>query len=312
MTETGREPVPFPRDRFVGEPGYDIFTNEQTMIGYTLDHRVNDTWSLRQSARYTNVDTNTRRVQIGAMVSETQAIRYAWAFPETSHAFQIDNQVNAKFTAGPTSHDLTMGLDYLREKSRYNESSLGLMMPPAYPLFDVFDPVYGASVTRPPTATKINMTRSQIGVYAQTSNTRLHRGQTSVGWFAYRFMPRVICVPAPGSSVTSTNVAFASLPSVLAFLSLASLDTAGARSILRGCSPAISMLTRSILAASRASTEVFAQSLTPSGWASSWSGCRSVPAPPAIRPTPSRKRSYGCCDRSLTSPPATHPTTSTR
>ncbi|WP_191578832.1 TonB-dependent siderophore receptor [Achromobacter insolitus] len=156
-----------PRDRFVGEPGYDIFTNEQTMVGYTLDHRLNDTWSVRQSARYTNVDTNTRRVQIGAMASETQAIRYAWAFPETAHAFQIDNQVNAKFTAGPTRHDLTFGLDYLREKSRYNESSLGLMLPPASPLFDVFNPDYGTPVTRPPTATKINMTRNQLGVYAQ-------------------------------------------------------------------------------------------------------------------------------------------------
>ncbi|CAM3983858.1 TonB-dependent siderophore receptor [Bordetella tumulicola] len=156
-----------PRDRFVGEPGYDIFTNEQTMVGYTLDHRINDTWSLRQSTRYTNVDTNTRRVQIGAMVSESEAIRYAWAFPETSRIFQIDNQLNAKFQAGPTHHDVTFGLDYLREKSRYNESSLGLLLPPASPLFDVFDPQYGTPVTRPPTATKINMTRSQLGIYAQ-------------------------------------------------------------------------------------------------------------------------------------------------
>jgi len=156
-----------PRDRFVGEPGYDIFTNEQAMVGYTLDHRMNDTWSLRQSARYTNVDTNTRRVQIGAMLSDTQAVRYAWAFPETSHTFQIDNQLNAKFNAGPTRHDVTFGLDYLREKSRYNESSLGLMLPPASPLFNVFDPDYGTPVTRPATATKINMTRSQLGLYAQ-------------------------------------------------------------------------------------------------------------------------------------------------
>ncbi|KAG1478088.1 hypothetical protein G6F54_014017 [Rhizopus delemar] len=41
------------------------------------------------------------------------------------------------------------------------------MLPPASPLFNVFDPDYGTPVTRPATATKINMTRSLLGLYAQ-------------------------------------------------------------------------------------------------------------------------------------------------
>ncbi|OZI29284.1 TonB-dependent siderophore receptor [Bordetella genomosp. 1] len=169
-----------PRDRYVGDPDFDRFTNRQTLFGYTLDHRVNDVWQLRQTARVSEVNARTRRVQIGLMATETQAVRYAWAFPETARAFQIDNQANAEFAVGATRHHLTLGLDYLRERSRFTESQLDILRNGSggFALFDLYDPDYGnLDIRTPADALVINQRREQLGLYAQD---RIEFGRLSV------------------------------------------------------------------------------------------------------------------------------------
>lgn len=157
------------RDRYVGDPDYDRFRNEQTLVGYTLDHRFNDALSFRQTARYSEVDTDTRRVQIGAMPTDTQAIRYAWAFPESSRAIQVDNQLAWKFDTGPVKHNLLIGFDYLRESSNFTESQLTLLLPPiSPPLFDLYNPDYAnAGIQTPPDGMRIDQRRDQLGLYLQ-------------------------------------------------------------------------------------------------------------------------------------------------
>lgn len=157
------------RDRYVGDPDYDRFRNEQILVGYTLDHRFSDALSFRQTARYSDVDTDTRRVQLGMMQSDTQAVRYAWAFPESSHAFQIDNQAALKLSTGPVRHDILVGVDYLRESSDFTESQLTLLLPPlSPPLFDLYDPDYAnAGLSVPPDGMRIDQRREQLGLYLQ-------------------------------------------------------------------------------------------------------------------------------------------------
>ncbi|WP_067758254.1 TonB-dependent siderophore receptor [Orrella dioscoreae] len=157
-----------PRERYVGDPDFDRFHNEQLLLGYTLDHRINDRASFRQTARYSEVDTHTQRVQIGLMATEKDAVRYAWRFPERSRVLQIDNQLDLRLRTGPVSHALLLGLDYLQEDSRFEESALTLFMPPSYPLFDLQDPRYDIGpIASPAAAMKIRQRRDQLGVYAQ-------------------------------------------------------------------------------------------------------------------------------------------------
>lgn len=156
-----------PRDTFVGEPGYDHFKNTQWSVGYELEHVLSERWTLRQNTRYMEVDTDTQRVQAycpsAASCDPSALLRYAWAFPETSKLFTIDNQAIATFDTGRAKHTLLLGVDYSREKSAFEESQLSILGTP----FNAYDPVYGTPVSRPGPGMLIDQKLSQIGLYAQ-------------------------------------------------------------------------------------------------------------------------------------------------
>jgi iron complex outermembrane receptor protein len=154
-----------PTNRFIAEPDYDRFENEQAMFGYAFSHRANDTWTFRQNVRYTYVNTDTQRVQALSLGANQRTLsRYAWAFPEHSGIFAIDQNAEASFATGVLNHTVLVGVDYQREDARYDESQLVLA-----PSIDVFNPIYGASITRPPLATRITQSRQQVGGYLQDS-----------------------------------------------------------------------------------------------------------------------------------------------
>lgn len=158
------------RSRYVGDPDYDRFTNTQTFVGYTLEHRFSEHTGFRQTARISDVDTDSRRVQIGLMASPTQAVRYAWAFPESARAFQIDNQFHTALTTGPLRHRVLAGVDYLRETAHFTESQLNILTNASggYALFDPYAPQYGDfDIATPPDGLNIDQRRSQLGAYVQ-------------------------------------------------------------------------------------------------------------------------------------------------
>lgn len=155
-----------PRETFVGEPGYDHFENTQWFAGYELDHRLDDTWSLRQNLRYGDVDVDTQRVQAFCPASpcDPSALgRYAWAFPESARMLTVDNQAIADFRTGSVAHKTLIGFDYSYEDSVFEESQLVFLPTP----FNAYNPSYGAAVSRPPTAMRIDQERRQLGLYLQ-------------------------------------------------------------------------------------------------------------------------------------------------
>jgi iron complex outermembrane receptor protein len=155
-----------PTNRYIGDPNYDNFSNEQVMVGYALSHRLNDTWQFRQNVRFTHVDTRTQRVQaIGLAANQSTLSRYAWSFPERSNVVTVDNQAEAKFDTGVLRHTALVGVDYQREEAQYDESALVLASS-----INIFNPNYGTAViTRPPLATSTHQLRQQVGGYMQDS-----------------------------------------------------------------------------------------------------------------------------------------------
>jgi iron complex outermembrane receptor protein len=150
-----------PTSRFVGEPDYDLFTNEQWMLGYEVEHRLDDVWTFSHSLRYADVDTDTRRVQ-GYALADTTLYRYAWAFPETARTVTLDTRTEATFETGPVGHDLLMGVDLQYERSHFEETHLA-----GAGTIDIFDPVYTGGISVPSVNIDIDQTRRQVGAYVQ-------------------------------------------------------------------------------------------------------------------------------------------------
>lgn len=146
---------------FEGEPDYDLFRRDMTMVGYDLEHRINNNWSALQKARYLDSDVELKQVYAFGWASDTELNRFYSGGDEDLQATTIDNQIQGEFTTGTMDHTVLVGLDY---QQREND----VVWPSgAFPPIDAFDPEYGAepSVLYPP---QRNLRKQkQTGVYLQ-------------------------------------------------------------------------------------------------------------------------------------------------
>lgn len=151
------------RHFFDGERELDEYRRRQTMLGYQLEHRFNDTWSARQNFRYLRSDVAMGQVYGYGWVSEDSSLlhRYYTSGAEDLRAFIVDNMVQADFSTGPFRHTVLAGLDYQRMKT-----SVDWGYGTAAPL-DAFDPVYGNATLTDTGKTLHARSLRQTGVYVQ-------------------------------------------------------------------------------------------------------------------------------------------------
>ncbi|MFP1682140.1 TonB-dependent siderophore receptor [Alloalcanivorax sp. C16-1] len=162
-------------DFFEGEPGHEQFERTQKMLGYQLQHFLNDTWSLRQNVRYITSDVNLQQVYSYDWVgSGNQLSRYYSGADEQLDAYTVDNQARADFTTGNLRHTLLIGVDYQHRDVDAAWSS------GAFPAIDAFDPVYGAAPTAIGDPVSHQRKLIQTGVYLQ-DQIALNRWRFSLG-----------------------------------------------------------------------------------------------------------------------------------
>ncbi|MGE3290863.1 MAG: TonB-dependent siderophore receptor [Geminicoccaceae bacterium] len=142
-TEIGR----IAKDLYVGNPHRDKFNQDQFILGYELDHRFSDTWSLRQNAQYSYVNVFGRQLYPYGYNNPEQTELYRINFktsPE-AHLFAIDNTAVANFSTGPLEHELLTGIDYKWYRIADDQSTAWTEQ---FPL-DLLDPDYGVSTKSP-------------------------------------------------------------------------------------------------------------------------------------------------------------------
>jgi iron complex outermembrane receptor protein len=151
------------RDFFGGDPAYDRYDRTQASIGYQLEHRLDDTWTLRQNFRYSHIDAEVNVLSIRSVTNNRTGLRSSSYVSDHANAFALDNQAQATFTTGPVRHTALFGLDWQRTSAR-GRQGLGTA-----PSIDLFNPTYFQSI--PPiytTAAGItNQELDQLGAYAQ-------------------------------------------------------------------------------------------------------------------------------------------------
>lgn len=104
---------------FLDEPGLDNGRNQYS-LGYLLEHRFNEVWSLNSSARYGHVNLLTNTASGMSLASDLRTLnRSAYRFRIVGDTYSLDNNVQARWNLGSTQMVSLVGLDYRRTREDY-------------------------------------------------------------------------------------------------------------------------------------------------------------------------------------------------
>ncbi|WP_339532332.1 TonB-dependent siderophore receptor [Pseudomonas mucidolens] len=149
-------------DFYDGEKNFEKSDREHFSLGYAFEHHFNDIWTVRQNARYMRSEGIYRSIYHSNLQADYRtSTRSTIATDVDLDAYNLDNQVQAKFDTGSLQHTLLMGLDY-QNTSTDTKAGYG-----RGPDLDIFDPVYGAPVETPAFGTDATARSEQTGVYLQ-------------------------------------------------------------------------------------------------------------------------------------------------
>ena len=128
-----------PRDRNVNEGTLDA---ESTRIGYTLEHKFNDNWSLRNAFQYTRYFSGYFGDDAGtfptALLPDNRTLEREYFYERSEQSdYRLSTDVVGKFATGSIQHQLLFGLDLGRVTGEFSGQSREIA-----PL-DLFDPIYG-------------------------------------------------------------------------------------------------------------------------------------------------------------------------
>ncbi|HEX2884814.1 TonB-dependent siderophore receptor [Vineibacter terrae] len=155
--------IPF--HRYSGDPTFDRFSREQVSFGYALQHRFDETLTVRQNVRYTDLDVRLRALnRVGELLADNRTLnRAAFGIKAGAQSAAADNQAQLTFDTGPMKHVAVVGLDFRYEMSTYDVGR------GTAPPIDIYNPSYGLPIADPGTSNFVrNRARqTQIGLYAQ-------------------------------------------------------------------------------------------------------------------------------------------------
>lgn len=135
----GRGIADVPRDRIINEPS-DTVTNITTNIGYTLEHRFNQDWKLRNAFRYIFYEYDFGVVALPSFFDEaTSTVNRILASQDSQTSnYTFQTNLTGKFGTGEIKHTLLAGIDYVYTDSRIF-SAVDFTLRP----LNLFNPVYG-------------------------------------------------------------------------------------------------------------------------------------------------------------------------
>lgn len=160
---------------FLDEPGLD---NDRTQysLGYLLEQRLNDVWSLNSSARYGHVNLLTNTASGRALEPDLRTLkRDAYRFRIVGDTYSLDNNVQARWNLGNTHMVSLLGVDYRRTREDY------YLRGGAASSIDIYHPVHGGVFNPSTPFTNTVQRADQVGVYAQQQFTFDEHWVLSVG-----------------------------------------------------------------------------------------------------------------------------------
>ncbi|WP_378956846.1 TonB-dependent siderophore receptor [Pelosinus sp. sgz500959] len=141
---------------------YDRYTKDQTQIGYILEHRFNDTWSVTQTARHLDLSYENKITNVSTLDSDGHTLnRVGRNIKGDFITNAIDTHFQAKWSAGAVAHTTLLGFDFQHSDSKYRWGRGSL------PALDLLTLQAAQAVTNPAFSTMTNATTEQTGWYVQ-------------------------------------------------------------------------------------------------------------------------------------------------
>ncbi|NJK51657.1 MAG: TonB-dependent siderophore receptor [Leptolyngbyaceae cyanobacterium SU_3_3] len=157
-----------PRDRNLAQEGSE-YSPEVFRVGYDLEHRFNENWSLRNAFYFSDF---IYRIRGGGIVSLDPDLRTAQTFIDErsdarSKSFDLVTNVVGRFSTGNIQHQLLLGADLRRVEDKYSSNG-GFRGRP----IDIFDPVYSSERFEPFfTPGEFATLTDSLGIYIQDQIT---------------------------------------------------------------------------------------------------------------------------------------------
>lgn len=137
-----RHPVAFevPIETFLGEPDSENDVYSLNVVS-TVEHRLNNAWSLRQKIGYAESDGDYELRSAWRIGDDgVTADRSGFDTAERSENISVQHEFVGRLNTGEVSHQLVAGIDLYRDEQVYDFIFRGLQP------MDVFNPVYGQAV----------------------------------------------------------------------------------------------------------------------------------------------------------------------
>lgn len=96
-------------DLYEGDPDYNDFRQDQWRLGYEIEHRLSDAWTLRHSARLSQVDADLE--YSGHYPAGGTLARYWGHYLEKVDSATADTALQWKGTTGTVEHEVLAGID---------------------------------------------------------------------------------------------------------------------------------------------------------------------------------------------------------
>ncbi|MDZ8031000.1 TonB-dependent siderophore receptor [Nostoc sp. DedSLP04] len=165
-----------PRNRNLTEPSDEI-NGTITRVGYQLEHKFSDNWSLSNAFRYGLSSYESRQTRPGSLDANLETISRSFSiFDQDLTIYTLTTNVVGKFTTGSIKHQLLFGVDlnrYINATPRFASADAASI--------NIFNPVYGQPRDAFNFETTNKTTTDSLGIYLQdqialTENLKLLLG----------------------------------------------------------------------------------------------------------------------------------------
>ena len=151
-----------PTDFFTGAPGVDQYDRNEWSASSLFEHRIGETWTLRQNTRYYRSDLDDVTVYATGLADDGRTLsRSVFGTYGSLDGLALDNSVRATVTSGAAQTTVLGGLDVQSVDVGLRQTFGGA------PSLDLFAPDYDQAVDAPPDFADTQTQQTQTGVYLQ-------------------------------------------------------------------------------------------------------------------------------------------------